>query len=104
MYIALQLWQLRAAIHSGRASLPAWSRRGSSNAIYILNELRFLNFFWALNWSEVHPFRFEFHPFRCSFPFINNSIKLKYKITLLVHKPRMRSYVSSVACVIVVIE
>jgi len=30
------------------------------------------------------------------FLFINNSIKLKYKVTLSVHKPRNRSYISSV--------
>ena len=37
--IALQLWQLEAVIHSGPASLPAWNRRCSSNAIYILMSL-----------------------------------------------------------------
>jgi len=34
------------------------------------------------------------------FIFINNSIKLKYKVTLWVHKPRKKSYISSVVFVI----
>jgi len=102
--VAFQLWQLRAVIYSGRTYLPAWNRRGSSNAIYILNEPRFLNFFWTLNWGEVHPLRYVFYPLRSGFPFINNRIKLKYKVTSLVQKPRNKSYFSSVVCVINVIE
>jgi len=38
------------------------------------------------------------------FLFINNNIKLEYKVTVLVHKPRNKSYVSSVVCAIKLIE
>ena len=38
------------------------------------------------------------------FLFINDSIKSKYKVTLLVHKPRNKSYVSSAVCEINLIE
>ena len=40
----------QGVLHSERASLPAWSRRVSSNA-----ELRFWTLLWILNWGEVTP-------------------------------------------------
>jgi len=93
----------------GRNSLRACFRTSmeqerSFKWINIFKKLRFLNFLWTLNWGGFQSLRFKFHPLRCGFPFINNSIKLKYNITLLVHKSWNKSYASGVICVINVIE
>ena len=67
------------------------------------NELD-LNFLWRLKWWGATPSGVSSSRSGVVFRFISNSIKLKYKATLVVHKRRNKSYVSSVVCVINLIK
>jgi len=67
------------------------------------NELD-LNFLWMLKCWRATPSGVSSSRSGVVFRFISNSIKLKCKATLVVHKRRNKSYVFSVVCVINLIE
>jgi len=102
------LWQLNALIHLEPTSLRACfltsmeqERFFNCNSYFI--ELSFFNFLWILK-RGVFPLRCEFHSSGVVVLFIKSSIKLKYKVNLAAHKPPNKNYISSLVCVINVIE